>query len=39
MVEESDLVVDKVSEIKKGSESGAYVVGAVLEEDGIVVVE
>ena len=38
MVEESDLVVDEVSEINKGPESGAYVVGAVIEEDGIVVV-
>ena len=32
-------VVDKVSEITKNSESGADVVGAVLEVDGIVVVE
>ena len=39
MVAESDLVVDEVSEINKGPESDAYVVGAVLEEDGIVVVQ
>ena len=39
MVAESDLVVDEVSEINKGPESDAYVVGAVLEEDCIVVVE